>query len=338
MANPKTRLLAVGTATCAFAIGYVMQFGMPFSSGPTGPIEVTGIVDTAAPVDAEAPSLQTSAATGMAGLVLPEMPGDAAARAVLPDAVVEFAAVDTGTTSDATLPAEAARSGFDCDIAATAEPTAGALVSLAITAPCHGSERLTVHHSGMMFTATMQPDGSLALVVPALSEQAVFILSYASGDGAVVQTQVSSLAFYDRVALQWRDQSGLQLHAREMGADYFAEGHVWSGARGSIEAAARGEGGFLTRLGDADAPEPLLAEIYSFPAGTARVNGDIALTVEAEVTAANCAGDVEAQMLQLRTGSSLTVQDLTLSMPECDAVGDFLVLDEMVRDIEVAAR
>lgn len=166
----------------------------------------------------------------------------------------------------------------------------------------------------------------------------MFILSYASGDGAIAQAEVPSLAFYDRTALQWRGESGLQLHAREMGAEYFADGHIWSGAQGSVEAAARGEGGFLTRLGDAAAPEPLLAEVYSFPAGTAQTNGDVSLSVEAEITSANCARDIAAQTLHWQSEGALATRELALAMPECDAVGDFLVLDDVVRDIEVAAR
>ncbi|SIS57515.1 hypothetical protein SAMN05421759_101515 [Roseivivax lentus] len=341
MASPKTRALAIGTATCAFAIGYVMQFGVPFLGGPTGPVEVTGITDTAAPatIEAEAAAEPTQTVPVLGAATLPQLPGADAAPAQLPDAPVEMAAIDSGTATDATaLPAEAPETGFACDIIASAAATAGAMVALDVTAPCHGSERLTVHHSGLMFTATMQPDGSLSLDVPALSEQAVFILSFASGDGAIAQAAVPSLAFYERTALQWRGDSGLQLHAREMGADYFAAGHVWSGAPGSVETAARGEGGFLTRLGDAAAPEPLLAEIYSFPAGTAQVEGAVSLSVEAEITAANCGDDVSAQTLHWSSEGRLGTQEVSLAMPDCDAVGDFLVLDGVVRDIEVAAR
>ncbi len=335
MSKSKTRILAIGTATCAFAIGYVMQFGLPFGATPSGPVEVTGITDTAAPsaveTEADQPAVTASA--------LPSLPTPEAAPARLPDAPVEMAAIDSATTSDATiLPEEAPEAGFACDITATAEAEAGAMVALDVSAPCHGSERLTVHHSGLMFTATMQPDGTLSLDVPALSEQAVIILSFASGDGAIAQVEVPSLAFYDRVALQWRGDTGLQLHAREMGAEYFADGHIWSGAQGSVAAAARGEGGFLTRLGDAEAPDALMAEIYSFPAGTARIEGEVALSVEAEITAANCARDVSAQTLHWQADARLGTQELALSMPECDAVGDFLVLNEVVRDIEVAAR
>ncbi|SFP97918.1 hypothetical protein SAMN05421853_101136 [Roseivivax halotolerans] len=332
MAQPKTYALAAGTVFTAFAIGYVMQFGLPGLSDPSEPIEVSGIVDTAAPAGLEdsAPALATAGA-------FPTLPQESRPAPALQRASVEVAAVEGQSASDAILPKDVPSAGFDCAISATAEPGAAAMVALALDAPCHGSERVTVHHNGLMFTETVQPDGTLSLDVPALAETAVFIFSFGSGDGAIAQAQVSSLAFYDRVALQWRGDSGLGLHAREAGADYFADGHVWAGSRGTIEAAARGEGGFLARLGDTDAPEALIAEIYSFPAGTAPAEAEVALSVEAEITASNCGQDLDAQMIERRGEAALSVQDIELAMPECDAVGDFLVLDAMVRDIEVAS-
>lgn len=149
-------------------------------------------------------------------------------------------------------------------------------------------------------------------------------------------TDVTSLSFYDRAAVQWKGDAGLQLHAREFGAAYFEPGHVWAENSGDLGTAARGEGGFLIRLGDAQAPEALLAEIYSFPSGTARQDGAVALTVEAEVTAQNCDRAVEAQTLEIREGSGLRVRDLVVEMPDCAATGDFLVLKNLVEDLNIA--
>ena len=188
-----------------------------------------------------------------------------------------------------------------------------------------------------MFTEVTQPDGTLELVVPALSEKAMFIASFDNGDGVVTQVDVTSLPFYDRVVVQWKGNSGLQLHAREFDAAYFTEGHVWAASAGDITRTAQGLGGFLSSLGHDDSPEALKAEIYSYPAGTAQKNGQIAMTVEAEVTQVNCNKDVEAQTLELHEGSELRVRDLTLSMPECDTVGDFLVLKNLVEDLTIAS-
>ena len=137
--------------------------------------------------------------------------------------------------------------------------------------------------------------------------------------------------------VQWIGQSGLQLHARENGADYGEEGHVWAGAARDTAHAALGQGGFLTRLGDARAAEPLLAEVYTFPSGMLQDAAQVALSVEAEVTAENCGKDVEAQTLQVSALGEMRTQDLVLAIPECDARGDFLVLKNLLNDLSIAA-
>lgn len=172
--------------------------------------------------------------------------------------------------------------------------------------------------------------------MPALAPKALFIASFDNEAGATATVEVPALPFYDRVALQWRGDSGLQLHAREFGAAYFTEGHVWAASAGDMGRTAKGIGGFLTRLGNPDAPAPRLAEIYSFPAGAARKSGEVAVSVEAELTDANCGKAVEAQTLELRGEDGLRVHDLALELPACDSVGDFLVLKNLIEDLKIA--
>jgi hypothetical protein len=318
----KTHTLGAGTLVCALGIGYLMQFGFGLPGGNPATAEhefkVTGI-------------MPTSAASA------PEMPNEGTTVPELPQAKVVLANVDVIPLETPSLPRDQVDGGIECDVTLTAEPGAGAMVALKLAAPCQGSERVTFHHSGLMFTEVTQPDGTLSLDVPALSQDAMFIAAFDNGEGAVAQTNVSSLPFYDRVAVQWKGDGGLQLHAREFAADYFTEGHIWRAAAGDIKRTAQGKGGFLTVLGNDSSPEALRAEIYSYPAGTTQNSGDIAMTVEAEVTAENCTRDVEAQSLELHEGGALRVRDLTLSMPDCDAVGDFLVLKNLVEDLTIAA-
>ncbi|KKK94445.1 hypothetical protein LCGC14_2682800, partial [marine sediment metagenome] len=127
-----------------------------------------------------------------------------------------------------------------------------------------------------------------------------------------------------------------ELHAREFGADYGDAGHVWSGAPRDMTAAVLGEGGFMTRNGDTDTSDPLMAEVYSFPVAAAGQEGDVALSVEAEVSEANCGLEIEAQALELRGSDQVKTQNLTLAVPDCDAVGNFLVLNNLLQDLKVA--
>jgi hypothetical protein len=61
------------------------------------------------------------------------------------------------------------------------------------------------------------------------------------------------------------------------------------------------------------------------------------VSVDAEVTIANCGLRVEAQTLEVRQAGKMKVQDLTLPIPACGAVGDFLVLQNLLQDLKVAS-
>jgi len=236
-----------------------------------------------------------------------------------------------------TLPVEEAAPQFSCDIKMEATTKAAAMVALSIDAPCFTNERFTLLHNGMSVTAVTDKDGKLETTLPALSTNALFIAAFSDGTGASAQVEVSSLAFYDRVVVQWKGDTGLQVHALEYGATYSDAGHVWAEQTPGMEAAARGEGGFVSRFGDTNVANAQVAEAYTFPTGTAARAGDVALTVEAEVTAENCDREITAQSMQVSGGKNLKVQDLTLFMPACDAVGDFLVLKNLLNDLKVAA-
>ncbi|MCL3881424.1 translocase [Marivita sp. GX14005] len=314
-------LVAAGSVAVALGIGAAMQY-LPFPA-PKNDVIVT---------DAMVSDMQDVSSTPKAPL-----PVDAAPEAKLPSAVVNNAALKE-PAPDIELPSTPAETGFTCDAELTATPAAGAMLSVLLTAPCHGSERVTLHHNGLMVTEVMQPDGTLSLDLPALAENALVIASFPDGSGAVAHAEVSSVPFYDRIVLQWRGDAGLQLHAREFDAAYFSDGHIWMGANADPKRAARGEGGFLTRIGQPDVPDALLAEIYTFPAGMTSTFGTVAITVEAEIQPSNCDRVIEAQTLEIRNGRDLRSKELTIDVPGCDSVGDFLLLKNVVEDLTIAAR
>ena len=171
--------------------------------------------------------------------------------------------------------------------------------------------------------------------MPALSRAAVFIAAFEDGKGALATAQVDDLELYDRFVVQWRGdaQSLRELHALEYGADFGLPGHVWSRA-GQDEAE-----GAVMRLGG-DAPGPALrAEIYTFPTAGATREGTVALRLEAEVTEGNCGRDLEAQGISTNgEGAGLHVRDLLLPMPDCAALGEYLVLKNLFNDLKIAQK
>ncbi|UWR92300.1 hypothetical protein K4K96_16680 [Phaeobacter inhibens] len=306
MISKRTALMSAATLCSALAIGLVMQHtaGSPQTSVAAPVAELAVVAETAPPdLSADVP-LQIDAISLTAAT--PEA-GDSDAQQVLRQ---------NPETS--------------CEMTAEAVPGPMAEVRLTVLSLCRPGERLTIHHNGMMFSSRLDATGALTVQIPALSSSAVFIVEPKSGRGAVATTSVPDLDLVSRVVLQWAGNSGFELHAREFGAGYGSAGHVW---RGADLTAGRGS---VVQLGDATQLAPRLAEVYSVPRLGGDQSGAIDLTVEAEVTAINCGRDVSAQTLELRDGR-LRTRDLTLAMPDCAATGDFLVLNNLLETLKIAA-
>ena len=335
MSRKKEIMTGAGVLACAIAIGFVMQQsdkaaklygeGSEFASfgkaTPDIPIKelksdvmlsVEGITFTSAEFDTpiDLPSTQARVTTASA-----------------PQSILRPPQPPALLTSE-TLPS--------CTIAADARPVAAAMVEVGLRAFCLPNERVTVHHNGMIFTETTSPKGTLDLTVPALAADAVFVFAFTNGAGSIARTDVEDLDDFDRVVLQWKGDTGFQIHAREFGAAYNSEGHIWEGAPGDTVDTVTGRHGMLTRYGDTDAAEPLLAEVYTFPKAATARTGDIALSVETEISDANCGVEIEAQSLQMIAGGQIKTRDITLPVPDCDAVGSFLVLNNLLQDLKVA--
>jgi hypothetical protein len=363
MPDHKRYITAGGTFAVILMIGFVMQNGQSSApqvstnaiDAPAEPMEIAQGALTSASLETPQPADTIPATPVSAPAETPIAPTPVAAPA---DADTDKAPVETASLVDAPassgLPRmnaaldmpgaptdgpgtlEAPKAQADCAVAMTAETMAAALVKLNLSAPCLPNERVTMHHNGMMFSEATDADGALEIMVPALTETAVFIASFADGKGAVANAKVSSLEFYDRAVVQSDSESSVSLHALEFGADYDDKGHVWTQAAGTITDAATGKGGFLISLGNPEVADALMAEVYTFPSGIAENDGDIELSVEIEVTAMNCGRDIEAQSLETGKDGKLSVQALELTMPDCDAIGDFLVLKNLVNDLKVA--
>lgn len=332
MARTREILTVAGTLACAAGIGFVMQNSDVAEKRYGKTTEETGAVIGASVSDAilDVQEIKLTSAEIAATPKLPE-PDAEVTTASAPQSQLSEPDVPTlAQTVDPVKPA--------CEIMVNARPVAAAMVDLQMTAACFPNERVTVHHNGMIFTETTSDAGVVSLTVPALSEDAVFIFAFSNGDGAVAQTTVEELNGYDRAVLQWKGNAGFEIHAREFGADYGEPGHLWHGAPGDISTAVSGKGGVLTQHGDQDAADPFLAEVYTFPRDAEGLSGDIALSVETEVTQANCGVEIEAQSLEVQQDGQIKTQNLTLPVPACDAVGSFLVLNNLLQDLKVASR
>lgn len=228
--------------------------------------------------------------------------------------------------------------GLPCDVTFLADPSAAAMVDLTLTAPCYAGSRVTIEHGDLKFTAVTDTVGTLSISVPALTATATFKAHFDNGATAETMATVPGADSFERVALQWQGVPAMHIHAFENGSTYDEPGHVTADAPRSPDFAQNREGGFLTQLGNGAVPGGWLAEIYSYPAANARAAGIIRLNIEAEISAQTCGREVFAETLQNSPVGGFQTAELSLSMPGCDAIGDFLVLKHVLRDMKLAAK
>ena len=370
MSQVRKYAIAGGTFTAAMAIGFVMQNGDALASRMVNeqqampqvemPAEV-GYADVAVsiPVLAE-PQTDEALAEGLNVPQPDEQPDLSDAPVMLaaadPDAAFDEASPLGGRpvgTLDPPMSADAPRdavaddpavivaepeTGVVCSPEMTAEVGLAATVILTLDAPCNVNSTATLHHQGMIFTILTDAEGVATVQVPALTENAVFIAELPGGTGAAVIETVPDVALYDRAVLQWQGETGMQLHALEYGADYNEDGHVWAASMRDAMAVVDGETGFMMRLGAEGVADAMFAEVYTFPTGMARRDGVVELSVEAQILPSTCGREIAAQSIQIFPGQEPQALDLTMTLPGCDAVGEYLVLKNMLESLTLAAR
>ena len=336
----KEIVTTAGTLACAIGIGFFMQQG---TSVPNPEYQGATLINADAAVLDVEEIILTSAefADGITAPKLEEAVTPIAAQAITAPAESELPVMQTASATDMLgmpeMDAPQAQPDQTCEITANARPVAAAMVNLTLSATCLPNERVTVHHSGLLFNQVTDDVGAFDITIPAMAKEATFVIAFTNGEGAVAQATVEEIVDFDWAALQWKGDTGFTLHAREFGADYGSDGHVWAGAMRDMTYAVTGQGGYIYRLGDPEIPDGLLAEVYTFPASAAQNAGDVALSVETELGNNNCGLEIEAQTLQTFSGKDITSRDLSLSVPDCDAAGNFLVLNNLFEDLKVAA-
>lgn len=208
-----------------------------------------------------------------------------------------------------------------------------AMLRLTLVAPCHKNERVVLKHAGLAVTGKTTVTGALFSDLPALVTDATVEVLFADGSSASSSIVVPEMASLRRFGVQWQADDAFQIHAFEGKAGYGEPGDISGENPHSPLAGVPASGGFLTRLGDASTDLPLLAEVYTYPANGVE-NPDV--VVEAAVTPTACGREMLAETLAT-AGSRVEINELTVAMPECDAVGDYLVLKNLAPDLNIAS-
>ncbi len=347
MSQVKKLMMAGGTFSVALGIGFAMQNGDALAARFAAD---AAVVSEIAPPLAEPMAVVAAAfaddPTSDPAMSAPMTESLSAAIAIpapmlkptTPAEPIRLAAVEADAPMTDAMKPDAALPPADCRAEMTAVTAPAAMVTLDLSAPCNASATFVIHHQGMMISALTDADGFASVTVPALAKEAVFIAAFDNGQGAVAAIAAPDVDNFERAVLLWQGDAGVNIQAYENGAIFGAPGNVSVASPRDASVAVAGDGGFLVRLGATGAVNPLMAEIYTYPVGVTARDGSVDLNVEAEITSVNCGRDIAAQSIQVVPGQDPRATDLTLTMPACDGVGDFLVLNNMFEDIRVAAR
>ncbi|GGD21739.1 hypothetical protein [Sinisalibacter lacisalsi] len=250
-------------------------------------------------------------------------------------APTRFAALnDANEIPTQSAPAPVLEPEASCDLSFSAEPQPAAMVALTFEAPCHSGEDVSIAHGELRFSEQLAPDGSLMILVPAMTEIAVFTARLDDGQNSTTETRVPDFGTFDRFAIVWKGATGLQLHVLENGAFYGEPGHVWAEQPGTSDLAIEGTGGFVSVLGST--ADGYAADIYTYPAGLMVDDAGPEISIEAQVMENTCGTQVSGQILRSNTTGAPNVENLSIAVPGCDAVGEYLVLKNLPQELKLA--
>jgi len=234
-------------------------------------------------------------------------------------------------------PRQVSALGLPCGLSVEARAMPGAMVALDVMAPCQTETRVVIEHSGLTLIAETDALGLLTLDIPAFETPAFFNIELPDGLSETALVGLPDLFDYHRVAVQWDGRGELSLHAMEFGAAFGDTGHVWQESPATLDAALTGTGGFLLELGDPTRPDAPRAQVYTLPRSALRAGDTVRLSVDAAITPETCGQPLSAHALQMDGTGRVELIPLSLTMPGCDAVGDYLLLQNLLQDLRLAA-
>ena len=213
-------------------------------------------------------------------------------------------------------------------------PAPAGTVSLSFRAPCDGGAQVDIRQGLVLASQMLDETGRMMIRMPALTED-VSISVTLNEETLSADLSVPNALDFQHVVLMWDGPQHLRLNAFEFGAARNEIGHVWSGAPKTPVRASRGRGGFLTRLTTDTGPS---AEIYSVPSGRALMRGVVRLVVEAEITQASCGRIAYAKAIQPTAFRRQSETDVEVALPDCDRIGEVVLLQNLLRDMRLAGR
>ena len=307
--------MVVSVMLLAFSIGHIMQTVLA--------------PDTELAVRDMAPSSLPSVTEGGRAPGLPVPPAATLTPFRAPDVAPSDRITDDPPLPD--IPVEDALLvplGAPCRTTVDAISGDAGLIWLDVSAPCLAGQHVRISHGGIDVDWRLASEGLLSIDFPAMMRDAIVKVRFGDGTLDTGMIKMPDAAKLFRAALVWNGPQVLGLHALEGGAAYGDAGHIHAGAPGRPE----GEAGYLLRLGDGSGS---MAEVYTRKAARQDV---LRLSAEAEVTSLTCDRQTTVTAVQSDGVRGTLVRDASLSMPGCDALGEFVSLNSLFRGLELASR
>lgn len=191
---------------------------------------------------------------------------------------------------------------------------AGAMIHLALSAPCNRDERIVVRHSGLSFAARTRSDGTATILFPALRPDATVALYLADSRLVMGRVAVPEVAGYSRYAIMWEWPAEVELRVTDGDKVLIGTPPVIGGSDPRVMS-----------LGSPDVQYPLMARVYSVPG---KGLGQAALTGELRITPASCGRTLRLETVQTAAGVT-KVAERSVAVPLCGTAGDILLLKNL---------
>lgn len=191
----------------------------------------------------------------------------------------------------------------------------GAMIRVALVAPCNRGERVVLRHAGLSFTAKLQADGLATILLPALKSDAMVAAYLQDSRVLLGKVTVPDAAAYARYAIVWEPPAELELRVTD--GDKVLVGST---------ATAVGDAQRVIALGVSSVPSPVLARVYSVPGhdlGRADITGEL------RITADSCGRTLRLETVHSVAGVA-TPAERSITVPLCGTAGDILVLKNLV--------
>ncbi len=190
------------------------------------------------------------------------------------------------------------------------------MVRLTLTAPCHIGRPVRLKLKDMTADVVTDARGRWEAQVPALAPMLTARFQF---DGEVIQDrlEVAAAGNVQHVLLTWQGAQTFRIHVEP------------------FDAAESETDGSLVRIGSGTGA---VFEAFSFPASSRAGSGVVRLAVDATVTEENCGRTASVTAYQTGFSGRLRPTEISYTMPVCDRVGETVRLQNLFRDMRLAAR